>query len=108
MEGAKHECAPNFSCPVSVSIDGFSSALGNDCLPGWTQNEENGKNKWVKQYTIIIACAGKNLGTKIEVMATRTIISEWTPICSSFFHIFADTIPIFRVFQRAFQGYQPF
>ena len=28
--------------------------LDNDCLPGWTQAGENGKNKWVKQYTMII------------------------------------------------------
>ena len=29
--------------------------VDNDCLPGWTQTGENGKNKWVKQHTIIIA-----------------------------------------------------
>ena len=43
---------------ISVSTDGFSSALeALYCLPGWTQTGGNGKNKWVKQYAMIItAC----------------------------------------------------
>ena len=42
-----------FLCQVMVFQVPLKT-LDNDCLPGWIQTGKSGKNKWVKQYAMII------------------------------------------------------
>ena len=97
-----------FLCQVMV-FEVPLKPLDNDCLPGWTQTWENGKNKWVKQYTmIVIACCLQKFRNQIWGYSQRNN-HFWlnTNFCRLFFHIFSGTIPIFRVLQGPFQGYEP-
>ena len=98
-----------FLCQVMV-FEVPLKPLDNDCLPGWTQTWENGKNKWVKQYTmIIIACCLQKF--KNQIWGYHQWNNHFwlnTNFCRLFFHIFSGTIPIFRVLQGPFQGYEPF
>ena len=83
--------------------------LDNNCLPGWIQTGENGKKIWLKQYKmIIIACCRRKFRNQ------NWRYGHWNShfglnanFCGPFSH-FLGTIPIFRVFQGPFQGYQPF
>ena len=78
-----------FLCQVMV-FEVPLKPLNNDCLPGWTQTWENGKNKWVKQYTmIIIACCLQKFRNQIWGYGQRNN-NFWlnTNFCRLFFHIF--------------------
>ena len=53
---------------------------------------------------IIIARKWENLGTKIEDMATATIISDKTPIFAGFFSCFFRDHPNFQGISGTFSG----
>ena len=103
--------APSWT--ISVSSDGFWSALkplDNDCLPGWTQTGENGKNKWVKQYTmIIIACCLQKFRKE------NWGYGQWnnhfwlnTNFCRLFFIIFQGSSQFSGYFRDLFRGMNHF
>ena len=82
--------------------------LDNDCLPGWTQTRGNGKNKWFKQYMIIIASRRRKLSNQNWRYNHRNNhFGLNVDFRGLFSYLFRD-YTIFRVFQGPFQGYQPF
>ena len=82
--------------------------LDNDCLPRWTQTGENGKNKSVKQYTMIrIARSRQKFRNQNWRYGYRNNHFGLNADFSGL-HIFSGTIPVFRIIQGHFQGHQQF
>ena len=98
-----------FLCQVMV-FEVPLKPLDNDCLPGWTQTGQNGKNKWVKQYTmIIIACCLQKF--RKENWGYRQWNNHFwlnTNFCRLFFIIFQGSSQFSGYFRDLFRGMNHF
>ena len=97
-----------FLCQLMV-FQVLLQPLDNDCLPGWTQTGENRKNKWLKQYAMIIIahCRQKcrNQNWRYSHQNNHFVLN--IDFCRLFFIFFRNHCN-FQGFQRPFQGYQQF